>query len=628
MKLFLLLILALPGSLITATNAAAQTNFVASISPKQIFKNEYATLRMVVENGNTIQKIDAPPLKDFTVISGPNPETGMNTVNGKVYQYAAISYIVQPRRSGRLVLGTAAAIVDGKTYKSKRLSIVVKSGTGSTPNNNPPSGPFTIIDPFEDQQPAEKAFDDNILKKGDNLQEKIQHNMQLRLETSKNSVYIGQPLVASYNLYTRLKSDSRLAKNPSFNGFSVIDLQRPDAFDFSSKKLNGREYNVYTIRKVQLYPLQAGQFELESATLDNEVQLQKEGAAQGFGSIGINPDNTLIQKMSLSSKPVTIMVKPLPEKGQPASFDGAVGNFDMNVSVQKNNFSTDESGLLRITIAGEGNMQLVTAPRVQWPAGIDVFDTKLADDLVTTNVPVSGNKIFDIPFAINKEGEYEIPPVEFSFFNPVSATYQSVSSRPILLHISKGTGNNKVFQNFPAEKKENLSPLNQLFRNRPLVVTLIASLIIGGLIFWLRKEQKKEEIQQQEQLMEAEKQQEEAAALAAAIPQNPLEQSEECLYRQNCLDFYILLNREIKEFFAKKFSLPAGDISVKKITLAMDQAGMKNEYILNAEKLLHDIEWQLYTPSLSSDERNSMYSRAQQMVQMINTDPALKSFTL
>jgi hypothetical protein len=51
--------------------------------------------------------------------------------------------------------------------------------------------------------------------------------MQLKLQTSKTSCYVGEPIVATYKLYTRLKSESKLSKTPSFNGFSVIDLQPP-----------------------------------------------------------------------------------------------------------------------------------------------------------------------------------------------------------------------------------------------------------------------------------------------------------------------------------------------------------------------------------------------------------------
>lgn len=84
--------------------------------------------------------------------------------------------------------------------------------------------------------------------------------------------------MASYNLYSRLKSETKLVKNPSFNGFSVIDLQQPNATDYAQRNINGREFNVYTIRKVQLYPLQAGTFQLEGASLDNQVQFLKPGA--------------------------------------------------------------------------------------------------------------------------------------------------------------------------------------------------------------------------------------------------------------------------------------------------------------------------------------------------------------
>ncbi len=73
--------------------------------------------------------------------------------------------------------------------------------------------------------------------------------MDLRLEVNKTSCYVGEPVVATYKLYTRLKSESKLTQNPSFNGFSVVDLQAPDVTGSSIDKFQGRDYHVYTIRK-------------------------------------------------------------------------------------------------------------------------------------------------------------------------------------------------------------------------------------------------------------------------------------------------------------------------------------------------------------------------------------------
>ena len=96
--------------------------------------------------------------------------------------------------------------------------------------------------------------------------------MFLRVEVDKQSCFVGEPLVATYKLYTRLKSESNMTKNPSFNGFSVLDLQLPNDMSSTVEKYEGKEYNVYVIRKVQLYPLLAGELELGIAEIENTMQ--------------------------------------------------------------------------------------------------------------------------------------------------------------------------------------------------------------------------------------------------------------------------------------------------------------------------------------------------------------------
>lgn len=152
--------------------------------------------------------------------------------------------------------------------------------------------------------------------------------MILKLETDKTSCFVGEPLVATYKLFTRLKSESKLTGNPSFNGFSVIDLTKPDASGYTKQQLNGKEYNVYTIRKAQLYPLQDGNIELGSAELENNIQFIKEEYVDqrsnsvfdlfdDFAQATVPAEGIINQQVNLRSKPLMITVKPLPEVNKP-----------------------------------------------------------------------------------------------------------------------------------------------------------------------------------------------------------------------------------------------------------------------------------------------------------------------
>lgn len=623
-KIFLFLFL------ITGHCVHAQVKFSASISPAEIGKDEYAQLKLMVENAKEVEQIVPPSLKNFTILSGPNQESGMTMINGVVKKYIALNFVIKPKSTGVFTIPSALAKADGGDYKSNpvKLSVVAKS-TGNNSGTNAFSSPFSGIDPFADPAPR-ATYNDYILHKGENPMDKIKKNMFVRVETDKKSCYIGEPVVATYKLYTRLKSESNMIKNPSFNGFSVLDLQQPNDMSYSTEKYEGREYNVYIIRKVQLYPLLAGNLELGVAEMENMVHFIKaeyvnrqpdlfNDMFRDFADAGIPAEGMEKQKVTLQTKPLTILVKPLPDENKPNSFKGAVGNFTIEARVEKNNFSTDDAGKLAIIVSGEGNLQMINAPEVAWPEGIEGFDSKATDDLYKGTVPVSGRKIFEFPFTVSKPGNYSLPAVEFSFFDTREAKYRTVTTNPLALTITKGTGKPKKIIT-DDDKKPEANNLTKFFSNRLRVVSLFAVLVIIGLIIWLKRDTRKEKqiadaLPVQEEIVIDEKPVEEIML----GQQNPLALAEEFLHREDAQLFYAQLNHELKNYLSKKLSIRTEDISRKNITEQLDAKGISNETSVQLQEVLDEIEWQLYTPYADNEKMKGMYERANDLVQLLNT---------
>jgi len=616
--------------LLTSYCANAQVKFSASISPAEIGKDEYAQLKLMVENANEVQQIVPPSLKDFIIISGPNQESGMTMINGAVKKYIALSFILKPRSTGNFTIPGALAKADAGDYKSNAVKLkVTAQSTGNSAGVNVFTSPFGGMDPFAEPAPR-STYNDFILHKGENPAEKIKRNMFVRVEVDKNAVYVGEPVVATYKLYTRLKSESNMTKNPSFNGFSVLDIQQPNDMSYSTEKFGGREYNVYVIRKVQLYPLLTGNLELGIAEIENNVQFIKaeyvnrqsnilNDMFRDFAQATIPPEGIDMQKVTLQSKPLTVLVKPLPDAGKPAGFKGAVGNFEIKTKVEKNNFSTDDDGKMAIIISGEGNLQMINAPEMVWPQGIEGFDSKATDDLYKGTVPVSGRKIFEFPFTVSKPSTYNIPAVEFSFFDLHDGKYKTVRSNPIEVTVTKGTGKPKAVVTGANEKpRDNF--LTRFFSNRLRVVSLVAVLIIIGLIVWLKRDTKKEKQSAAEALAE-EKIKEAENPVEEILPeqQNPLALTEECLHREDAKLFYTYLNQELKNYLAKKLSLTAEDLNRKNIAEKLDAKGISNETAVELQTLLDEIEWQLYTPFTGNEKMKSMYERANDLIQLVNT---------
>src|SRR4051812_39214577 len=87
----------------------AQASFSATISPGSIGKNETAELRLMVDNAREVDEIIPPSLKDFIIVSGPNRETGMESINGNTRQYIGITYLLKPKTTGRFTIAGASA---------------------------------------------------------------------------------------------------------------------------------------------------------------------------------------------------------------------------------------------------------------------------------------------------------------------------------------------------------------------------------------------------------------------------------------------------------------------------------------------------------------------------------------
>ena len=583
-------------------------------------------LRLEVANAKVVDQITPPAIPGFTVLSGPSQESGMTSINGVVKQYVALSYILKPKGPGNYPIPAATAKADGNEYKSNSVTIRVTNTVAPDAAAPSASGMFPGFNPFDDL-PQQTPFNDYILKKGENASEKVNRNMFVKLQTDKTTCYLGEPIIATYKLYTRLKSESNVVKNPSFSGFSVIDLQQPDNMNYTRETVNGREYNVYVIRRVQLYPLQTGSLELEPAQVENNVQFIKEAYAnrqndlandvfRDFAEATIPAEGMEIQKVILQNKPVTINVKALPAENVPAAFKGAVGTFKLMGALEKNQFSTDDAGKLNLVIEGSGNMQMVTAPDIKWPEGIEAFEPVTTEDISKTTVPVSGRKMLSWDFTVASPGDYVLPPVVFSYFDPVAGRYKTDSTGPVKFTVTKGTGKKAATPPVTQEKK---SGFNKFFGNRRWVASTVAFLIALGLLFWLKRDKRKDEMVQQEAAA--------AEPVKTPEPEMLLPVKEEKNYLENAYGllpgtsnaFYKELNAALKEYLSDRLQLPAATLNKKTITEELDKQNVSTDTVIKLQELMNEIELQLYTPFASQEKMQELYDQAADMIQLLET---------
>jgi len=75
----------------------AQVKFSAVGSAKTISKNDLFDVQYIVENASDVEQITPPAFKNFTVVSGATPQSGMANINGNVKQFVGIEFLLKKR---------------------------------------------------------------------------------------------------------------------------------------------------------------------------------------------------------------------------------------------------------------------------------------------------------------------------------------------------------------------------------------------------------------------------------------------------------------------------------------------------------------------------------------------------
>ena len=453
-QLLLLLSLVCPGM--------AQIKFYSLVSENQVSYNQTFQVQYVIEGAKRIQDFTVPDYKDFQleeVFELPaTPALDPKTLR-LVDQHSKIA-VLTPIRTGVFMIPGATAVIDGKKIRSNAVKVNVKA---SPLSRHLPESAGRVIDGSE-------------LMPGENPADKVRENFFVRAEVSKAMCYTGEPIMATYKAYSRVNANSHVSRRPAFTGFSVLEMVDSYEGTPAVEQFNGNWYYVHLVRKVQLFPLQSGNYELDPAEIEGTVHfIRYKNSAQGPGYEPV--DYTVV----VSTQPVPVTVLPLPDSLQPDIFAGAVGQYSMSLKLPDKEAKAGEIVQFQVVVTGTGNIPLITAPAIKWPEGIDVSEPEVKETINKYSYPVSGSKTFTYSLVTNVSGKMLLPSVSFSYFDPISKTYKTLHRDSITFMIHPAGPNGKEL---PRLKK----PSKGFFLSREAVFFSIIALVIAAwIVFQLTK---------------------------------------------------------------------------------------------------------------------------------------------
>ncbi len=344
-----------------------------------------------------------PDFTGFRVLMGPSQSISSSWVNGVRSYSKTYSYTLAPRSQGRFTIKQATIVIDGKTYKSTPKEIEV------TPAVDKPS----------DEMTADDVADESL---------------HLVAEVSKTDPYLNEALSVVYKMYISPAisiSNYQPLDNPKYNNFWSQDIP-VSRIDVQNGTYQGKPYRYVILKRVVLYPQTSGKLEIEPLSLEVTVDVPT-NQRDFFGGRIYSP---AIKTVSAGNR--TIDVKPLPEKGKPVNFSGAVGKFDFSVTTSKTDLNASESLQARVQVSGKGNLKLFQLPKPILPSSLEVYEPEFEENVRTTLSGSQGTVSNNYTIVPSFRGKYPMPSISFTYFDPTTEGYKTLTSKEIMINVREG----------------------------------------------------------------------------------------------------------------------------------------------------------------------------------------------
>ena len=378
-----------------AGNATAQTPlFQAKAEPAVIAEGRRFDVLFTLEDA-TGDAFQAPDFRPFRIVSGPEVLTGMGILRGKTYKTQSWRYILEAGRPGDFSIGAARVRTQGKLLRSQPLQVRVTPARSGDRRG---------------EAPADR--DDALFIQG---------------EFQAEEAFVGQQIVYRIVLYTRLTvSNPELLSAPQTEKAYTHELRRFDA-RIRYERIRGKEYAVRTLYEMAVFPKEPGRLEMEPVQM--RVGVETPGAAGAL----FGPKPVILQTQTAA-----ITVQPLPEP-VPPTFCGAVGQYNWKVNIDRAQITREEAVTLSLTLQGNGDSRRVSAPILEAPEGLEIFEpTVRSEEEFENGEALLHVRTYTYIVLPQREGIFDIQPA-LQYFDPDSNRYVlRVWEKPIQITVTPG----------------------------------------------------------------------------------------------------------------------------------------------------------------------------------------------
>ena len=330
-----------------------------------------------------------PRLADFKLIGtlwgGFTSDPGSDS--GHSQRTVGFVYTLEPKRTGTLTIGPVSLTHQGTSYQTQPITVRVVAAGESVP-------------------PLERWTDAN--------------GIVLSCSVDRSSVYVGEQVGVSYTLFARTRVGGVMMKDaPGFTGFWAAKLDDARELSWFPATCNSQPCSAAVIRRAALFPTQPGTLTMDKMTLTGIVAVPG-GLFKGMPA-----------PFTVSSIPLRITVRSLPDAGRPADFGGGVGDFTLTAGLSADKSDNGEPLGLQVKVAGAGNIGTIGVPPVGVTDGVRLLGPEVHAETSADGGRIGGTRTFDYSVIPRANGLNFVPAISMSFFNPKSGSYYTLTTQRI-----------------------------------------------------------------------------------------------------------------------------------------------------------------------------------------------------
>lgn len=584
--------------------AVGQTSVEISL-PRNARVGSRFTITVTVNNpdGN----VSAPKLPDLpgcTFIGGPgtSTSTSVSIINGRMQRSETQSYTYsfQGDKEGEVSVPSIAVSVNGKTYSTQPGRFVI--GAGSPQQGGAAGGAQSSA-----RRPGANSGNFEV---GPN-------ELYMAVGISANNVYEQQAVEAVIKLYSTNMQVEGLATSslPTFDGCLIESLGMPQTIEWRPETVGGRQIYSAVVYRALLYPQRAGSIELKGG--EYTAQAYRQTYVQDI--FGYRP---MMESKEVKLKPrsTTLTVKALPAP-QPAGFSGAVGKFDISARLVGNSFKTNEASTIIYTIEGTGNIKFLSAPKIDFPSEFEVYEPSVDNSARVSGRNMTGTQTAEYTFVPQSVGKFKIGAYDFIYFNPATASYETVRCEGYDIDVAKGADVSSAAVGGKQDIQAKNTDIHhiRLGADRPgsphgfmarsalywaaYPLLLIVMFVIAGVLYRSRRADPDGR----------------RLNRAGKVARKRLAKAGKLLRAKQYDGYYEELLRALQSYLSDKLAIPASQMSRENVMATLAARGVSEETQQRLAAVLNECEMARYTPQSSADAAGNTYGDARGVIDEIES---------